>query len=219
MALAIPPTLASLLPATEKQRGLFGYVIAGIIAYYINILLSKTTTLSVTQTSFIAIYAIGNLIVYTFDILFAKDSFYINNQLTPVPHTDLATRAQWLLSSFLDKYFFRFLVTVVIDTIIGLTILRVVILYLDKLKIFPNWKYRNYLAAFVVATLTYILYLGTLRFQWAYQPNTPLILDITVMAWVSLALLIYATNQNFLQQDLPWRFFYAKDKDLPLPKL
>lgn len=218
MASALPQALTSLFPATEKQRGLFGYVIAGIIAYYINVILSKTTKLSVTQTSFIAIYAIGNLIVYSFDILFAKDSFYINNKLVTVPHSDLATRAQWLLSSFFDQTFFRFLVTVIIDTIIGLTILRFVILYLDKLKILPNWKYRNYLAAFVVATLTYILYLGTLRFQWAYQPNTSLFLDITVMAWVSLALLIYATNQNFLQQDLPWRFFYANDKELPLPK-
>ena len=196
----------------EQQRGIFGYLIAGVIAYLINILLSTTTTLTVTQTTFIAIYLIGNLIVYSIDIMFAKEKFSINGTLTVVPYTELATRFNWLLHSFYKQHFFRFLVTVVIDTIVGLTVLKFTIAYMDKLNILTNWKYRNYVVAFAVATLTYILYLHTLRFRWAYQTNTPLVLDILVMVWVSLALLIYATNQNFLQADLPWRFFYSTNK-------
>lgn len=196
----------------EQDRSIYGYLVAGTIAYLINILLSNVTTLTVTQTTFISIYLIGNLIVYGFDILFAKEKFVIDGKMMEVPYSDLATRAKWLLSSLYQHYFFRFLTTVVIDTLVGLTILKFTINYLDRLKILPNWKYRNYVVAFMVALATYILYLRTLQFNWAYQANTPILLDILVMAWVSLALLIYASNQTFLQQNIPWRFFYTNTK-------
>lgn len=197
----------------EQDRGVFGYIVAGIIAYFINIFLSKTTTLTVAQTTFIAIYLIGNLIVYSFDILFAKKQFFIDGALQTIPYSELATRGYWLLHSFYQQFFFRFIVTVIIDTIVGLTILKFTIAYLDKLNILKDWKYRNYIVAFVIATLTYVLYLGTLRFRWAYQQKTPVYLDILVMAWVSISLLIYtAANQSFTQKDVAWRFFYANNK-------
>jgi len=194
----------------EQSRGIIGYLVAGSISYYLNIYLSKTTKLSVTQSSFIAIYIVGNVLLYSFDIMFAKEKFFINNVYQTVPYTEFITRGKWLLESLYQKYFFRFLVTVIIDTIVGLAVLKLVIEKLDSLKILTNWKYRNYVIAFIIATITYVLYLSTLRFKWAYNHEESIILNILVMAWVSIVILVASTNINILQKDVNWRMLYKQ---------
>jgi len=202
---------------SEQGRGIFGYISAAILANYLNVYLSTITKLSVTQSSFLSIYIIGNLIVYSSDILFAKKTFYIDrykgvaNYVGDVPYTDFSTRGYWLLTSFYKKYFFRFLVTVVIDTVIGLTLLKFTIKKLDDLEILMKWKYRNYVVAAIVSAFTYFLYLSTLRFKWAYQHEENPIMNILVMIWVSLALLVSASMNPILlsTNNTPkWRNLY-----------
>ena len=192
----------------EQQRAAVGYIVVAILAYYLNIFLAKTTNLTVTQTTFLAVYVIGNLVLYSFDMLFAKESFYINGKIQTVPYTDVLTRIQLLGESFFQKQALRFIVTVSIDTIVGLVILKYVIEKLEELKLFPTWKYRNYLAALVVAAFTYVLYLGTLRFKWAYQHEPAPLLDILVIAWLSILLLLVASNPKILKSDIKWRLLY-----------
>jgi len=200
----------------EQGRGIFGYIAAAIIVNYINIYLSKVTKLTLTQSTFISIYIIGNIIVYSSDILFAKESFYLDNYngvkdfVGKVPYTDISTRAKWLANSFYKKYFFRFLVTVVIDTIIGITLLKYTIKKLDDLNILTTWKYRNYIIATIVSAFTYFLYLSTLRFKWAYQYDENILMNILVMVWVSLALLISASTNPVLSNNnsVKWRNLY-----------
>jgi hypothetical protein len=196
----------------EQSRGVIGYIIAGTIAYYLNILLSKTTKLTVTQSTFISVYIIGNVLLYSFDILFSKEKFLINDKYTEIPYTEIKTRGLWLLQSLYQKYFFKFLATVIIDTIVGLTLLKITIDKLDELNILKTWKYRNYVVAFIVATITYILYLSTLRFKWAYSHEESIILDILVMAWVSILILVAAINQNIFQSNVTWRMLYKQEK-------
>jgi len=196
----------------EQSRGIIGYLVACTISYYINIALSRTTKLSVTQSSFLSIYVIGNILLYSFDILFSKEKFFINNKYQEVAYSELKTRGLWLLKSLYQKYFFRFLVTVIIDTIVGLTILKIVIDKLDELKILKEWKYRNYVVAFIIATITYILYLSTLSFKWAYNHEETIILDILVMAWLSIVILIAATNRGLFEKKVNWRMLYRQEK-------
>lgn len=201
----------------ERARGIFGYIGAALVANYANVLLSKTNKLTITQSSFLAIYVFGNLIVYSFDILFAKEKFYlssykgVSSYYGEVPYTDINTRGFWLINSFYQKYFFRFLVTVVIDVIIGLNLLQYTVSKLDQLDILTKWKYRNLVVAAIVSAFTYFLYLGTLRFEWAYQYKENTTMNILVMIWVSLALLIYATSPNVLNKNntsIRWRNMY-----------
>lgn len=200
----------------EQGRGIFGYIAAAIIANYLNVYLSKVTNLTLTQSTFLSIYIIGNIIVYSSDILFAKESFYlekyggVKDYVGKVPYTDLSTRASWLVNSFYKKYFFRFLVTVVIDTIIGITLLKYTIKKLDDLHILPKWKYRNFIVATIVSAFTYFLYLSTLRFKWAYQYEENILMNILVMVWVSLALLISASTNPLLTSGngVKWRNLY-----------
>ena len=194
---------------SEKGRGIIGYILAIIIANSINIALTKYTSLTIEQSTFISMYLIGSTIIYSSDILIAKDLFYLKeyNGEINIPHSDISTRTKWLLNSFADKYFFRFLITVIIDTIIGITLLRYCIKTADNLKLLPTWKYRNHIIVFIIAIFTYVLYLSTLRFDWAYQYTENILLNILVIAWASLAVLISSTT-NYTDTSVKWRNIY-----------
>ena len=192
---------------SEKQRGIIGYILAIILANTVNLILSNTTTLTIEQSTFISMYIIGSLIVYISDIIIAKDCFYLNGKMTYVSHYDVSTRFKWFLTSLIDKYFFRFLITVIIDTIVGISILRYVIATLDEKKILTEWKYRNYVIVFVIAIFTYILYLSTLRFDWAYSNEENVMLNILVIAWVTLAILISSQTKS-ISSNVKWRNLY-----------
>lgn len=201
----------------EQRRGIFGYLGSAIIANVLNTVLSKYTKLSIQQSTFISIYAVGNIILYSFDILFAKDKFNLTTYkgITPfygsVPYTDIVTRAKWLGESLYQKYIFRFLATVVLDTIIGLSLLRYTIEKLDQFEILKTWKYRNIIVATIVSAITYILYLSTLRFKWAYEFEEQPIMNILVMIWLTLAILITVSNvpsKDSETENIPWRLLY-----------
>lgn len=192
---------------SEKSRGIIGYILAIIVANSFNILLTNTTTLTIEQSTFISMYVIGSIIVYTSDIIIAKDCFYINGKMREVDHFDLSTRFKWFLRSLTDKHFFRFLMTVIIDTIVGISILKYAIATFDERKFLVNWKYRNHLIVFVIAMFTYILYLSTLRFDWAYSEEENVMLNILVVAWVSLAILI-SSQTTPLTTPIKWRNLY-----------
>lgn len=201
----------------ERAKGIIGYIIAVVIANYLNILLSKYSTLTIEQSTFISIYIVGNVIIYSSDILFAKEKFKLKeyngivDYYGKVPYTDLPTRAKWLGSSLIDKYFFRFLITVVIDTIIGITLLKYAIKEADRLKFLTKWKYRNYLLVFIIAIFTYILYVSTLRFSWAYQHEENDIVNMLVVIWASLAVLVISTRDYktiSYRRDTKWRNMY-----------
>ena len=181
---------------SEQRRGIFGYIGSAIFANIVNFLLTKYTTLNVQQTTFIAVYLVGNIIIYSFDILFAKKEFFLDsykggaNYYGPVPYSDIQTRLIWLGKSLYQKYIFRFLITVILDTIIGLSLLKYAIFKLDEYKVLLNWKYRNIIVATIVSSFTFFLYLSTLRFKWAYEYKENNIMNILVMVWLSLAILI-----------------------------
>lgn len=192
---------------TEKERGIIGYILAIILANAFNMVLTNTTSLTIEQSTFISMYIVGSLIVYTSDIIIAKDCFYIKGKMRYVDHFDLSTRFNWFLTSLTDKYFFRFLMTVIIDTIVGISILKYAIATLDDKKLLINWKYRNHLIVFVIAIFTYVLYLSALRFDWAYSNDENVMLNILVIAWVTLAILI-SSQTTTVTTPVKWRNLY-----------
>ena len=201
----------------EQRRGIFGYLGSAVIANLLNTILSKYTQLSIQQSTFISIYAIGNIILYSFDILFAKENFNLATYkgISPfygyVPYTDVKTRLKWLGESLYQKYIFRFLATVVLDTIIGLSLLRYTIEKMDQFEILKTWKYRNIIVATIVSAITYLLYLSTLRFKWAYEYKEQPIMNILVMVWLTLAILITVSNvpsKDSNSESIRWRLLY-----------
>ena len=201
----------------EQRRGIFGYLGSAIIANILNTFLSKYTQLSIQQSTFMSVYVVGNIILYSFDILFAKEKFNLATYkgTSPfygvVPYTDIQTRLKWLGKSLYQKYIFRFLATVILDTIIGLSLLRYTIDKLDQFDILTTWKYRNIIVATVVSAITYLLYLSTLRFKWAYEYKEQPMMNILVMVWLTLAILITVSNvpsKDSVPENLRWRLLY-----------
>ena len=201
----------------EQRRGIFGYLGSAVIANILNTFLSKYTQLSIQQSTFMSVYVFGNIILYSFDILFAKEKFNLATYkgTSPfygvVPYTDIQTRLKWLGQSLYQKYIFRFLATVILDTIIGLSLLRFTIDKLDQFEIFKTWKYRNIIVATIVSAITYLLYLSTLRFKWAYEYKEQPIMNILVMVWLTLAILITVSNvpsKDSIPENLRWRLLY-----------
>ena len=196
-------TVKSLLQG-EQIRGIGTSVISGASANILNTLSIKGGVKPLTST-FIFLTLFGNIFGYCLDILFAKEKFQLSkykgveNFFGFVPYSDIVTRLKWLFKSFVQKFFLRFIVVAIIDSIINLTIIEFVINKLDEYKIMLKYKeLRNGIVGGVIALVTFVLYLNTLRFNWAYRDEEDPVLNIVVLMWLTISIVIYLglRNQN-----------------------
>lgn len=184
----------------EKWRGLFMSLVSNIFANGLNFALTTFVGLPIMASTVLSLQVFNNLLGYILDILFAKRAFRLRSYngiadyRGPVPYSDLATRGKWLLRSFVSKQFFRYLITILIDIVVTLLVMRWAIRELDKRKIMMDFKYRNLLLAVVVATLSFFLYVNVLRFEWAYLDDEQPVFNLMVMMWVTLAVSLYAAT-------------------------
>ena len=187
--------------SSEKFRGLVMSAISGLAANGLNYLGVKHMGLSIQISSAIFLQLIGNVLGYVLDILFAKSQFRVRNYRGsgapydgPIPYNDFSTRLKWLFKSFVSKQFYRFVVTVIIDTLVSLAILNWTIKAFDAKKVLVDFKYRNLMLAALVAVGTFFLYVNVLRFDWAYADQDLPIFNIVVLMWVTLVLMMYAVT-------------------------
>ena len=188
---------------SEKFRGLVMSAISGFAANALNFIGIKYLGLSVQTSSVLFLQLVGNITGYALDILFAKRHFKVPNFRGtgklfegPVPYNDIATRWRWLLKSFAGKQFYRFFITVIIDTLLSLAILNWTIRTFDEKGILVDFKYRNLVLAGAIAVGTFFLYVNVLRFDWAYSDDDMPIFNVIVLMWVTLVLMIYAVTYN-----------------------
>lgn len=176
----------------EQFKGLLTSLTSATIANILNYILSTSLKFSIQSSTFISLYIVGNILAYIFDILFAKEYFwnYKLNKNVYIPFSAFALKSKWLLNSFIDKYFMKFFVTAIIDSIIGITLLKYTIKQLDNYKIMTTYKYRNLIVAALIAGFTFVLYLNPLRFNWAYNNQENPVLNMLVIIWLTLSILI-----------------------------
>lgn len=89
----------------------------------------------------------------------------------------------------MSKKFVKFVITVIIDVILIETIYNEVIKYLDKYKI--NFIYRDSIIAGTISLGTFLLFINSLRFNWAYADDDNLLIDVMMYIWFGLSILIY----------------------------
>lgn len=176
----------------EKFRGLATSIVSGWIYTGLMVSLSAVGMLPVLAT------AISNILTgvlsYTLDILFAKRVF--GKEL--VPYGDLGRRLSWLLSSFVDRYFYRYLIVVVIELIIVLSISSKLNSFLDE----QGWysepettrKTRHMIVVFVSGVIIFVLFGNILRFDWAYSADNNRVLNIGILSSFMILLTIYARS-------------------------
>lgn len=184
----------------EKLRGGLTTVITGILSGLLTFVGVKTG-LSAPVSAAIFLYGVGSLVSYSMDILFAKTKFpNQTGKLVAVPYTAFSYRLQYLTRSFLGPQFMRFVITVILDTLIGIALLRAAIKYMDEHKILMDFPWRNTITSLLIASITFIVYVNVLRFDWAYQETNNLTLNIIIFMWLTIVLLIFTIT-------------YADDKD------
>jgi hypothetical protein len=187
----------------EKLRGLVASMTSGALASGLNFG-GIAVGINPAVSSLTAIYVIGNLLTYCFDILFAKRVFYVEKGFAgskgpyegPVPYTAVGVRLMWLLRSMAGPQFFRFVVSVVIDTLVGLAILKTSLELLDEHEILMEYRtYRDFAVVSVISLATFFLFVNVLRFDWAYTDGSngnDHIMNIVVLAWLALAMMMFA---------------------------
>lgn len=185
----------------EKNKGLLVSLFSGSIATVVNYILTMLFKVNIHTSTFLSMYVLGNFLTYCFDIIFAKSTFYdeIMKREVKYSFTDMRRRINWLFNSFSKSYMIKFFVSMTIDSIIGLSLMKWIMNMLDDYNILTNTerqkKYRDLLIASLVGILTFFLYLNTLRFSWAYKmsvPNLNLndIFNLIIIIWFSLCILI-----------------------------
>lgn len=175
--------------ANEQTRTIVATIISATLSWLLN-LLGIHLGLTEKASSVIAFYMFGSLIAYVLDIILVKDVFGTTN----VALSDLAYRFKWLLHSFITPVFLRFIITILLDTIVGISILSYVLGFLDARDI--HFDMRDTICSAVVAVFTFFLYNNTLRFVWAYNEIYNPLIDMVVLAWVTLALMIFTTKRK-----------------------
>lgn len=181
----------------EKNMGKVTSITSVIIANLLNYILNIGFGLNIQQSTGISLYFVGNVLGYILDLLFAKKNLYLKDIYgKTIKVKDFNDRIKFLLLSFIDKYFIKFIILCVIDTIIGLILLKYTIILLDQYKILINFKYRNLIVALLIPSITFFLYVNQLRFDWAYEYKENFLLNILMYIWLTIVLL-FAINLNY----------------------
>jgi len=191
------------LLSSEKIRGAITSVVSGGVSGSMNLMGVTLLGLSGPMSAFLMLYVFGSMFGYSVDILFAKQNFTIKKKgqapfTSAVPYTDFKTRALWLVASLIDRHFFRFVITVIIDTLIGITMLQALIRYFDDENILTDFAYRDMLLAGAVAIITFFLYTNVLRFDWAYSDADSPLMNVLVLMWVGMVLMVYAVFYSII---------------------
>ena len=206
----------------EQNVGKLTSIVSVIVANVLNIFLNVGLGLNIQQSTGLSIYVVGNLVGYVLDLLFAKRKLYMKDENgKPKLIKNFNDRVIFLLFSFYSKYFFKFLILCIIDTAIGLILLKYSILMLDKHKILVDFKYRNLLLALIIPAITFGLYVNQLRFKWAYECKENLILSIIMYMWLTIILLftininhdVMENYENFESINKRFNNFIKKIKD------
>lgn len=194
----------------EKLRGIATSIASGSTAGGLNFGLTAAG-LSPTLSAFLALYLTGSVLGYVFDILFAKRDFNVpwgyhrlphdkkeDDAIVPykgpVPYTDFALRGAWLLRSFVSKQFFRYIITVILDTLAGIIILTAAIQYMNAKEFLVDFEFRDALVAGGISIFTFLLYNNILRFDWAYSDTNDPYLNVIILMWCVLVILIFAVT-------------------------
>lgn len=171
---------------SEKVRGGLTSIVSGTTAGLLTAL-GVNLGLSAPVSSAVFLYGVGNVLSYMLDILFAKRAF----NGAEVPYSAVGQRLVIFAESLFTVQFFRFVITAIIDCLVGIALLKASIKYMNEHDILTGFKHRDTVVSVAIATFTFVLYVNTLRFDWAYSQTKNLTTDLIVYMWVSIALLMF----------------------------
>jgi hypothetical protein len=183
----------------EKLRGAVTSSVTGSLAVAMYTLGVASMGLSAPVSAFLFLYLSGAALGYSADIIFAKRSFVIRGVPVELPYGDLGRRFRWLARSVLKRYFLRFVIVIVIETLTGLAMLDALIHSMDRHRVLlEHRQLRDAAAAVSVAVVNFLLFGNVLRFDWAYQEVEHPVMNMVVLVWLGFAMMAFAIYKSIL---------------------
>lgn len=174
----------------QSVRGTAASLVTGALGAALAVVGETHMGLGPVLSSFLFVGVLGNVLGYAADILFAKATFSTGGgEPRAVPYGALGTRAAWLAGSLGSRVFVRFLTLVGIDGIIVSTMLQALIDAADRLG--ARFTGRNALMGLGVSAFTFLMYVNSLRFHWAYSTREDVLMNALVMMWFTLCLMLF----------------------------
>jgi hypothetical protein len=181
----MPKCVPSDYVSTEKNLGIATSIVSGGLAYLFMYLL-EVAGVEVGSASAIT-SAATNFIGYSLDVLLAKQCFAVFGTDGEKNVTLGTARARflWYARSLVSFSFVRFCVTVVIDIIVTLFVLRYAQEALDDAGVLTEWRWRDPLLAVAITFVNFHLFVNRLRFEWAYAAKPDPAMDVVMYSWFS----------------------------------
>ena len=178
----------------EKVRGMGASIVASLSGNTLNIFGQSVLGLNPLVSTALFLQVTGNFIGYMLDMVFAKE--VINGM--QVPYVDILARVQFMVKSLGTTMFFKFIITVIIDTIVIVEMLNAALFILDANDI--KFKFRDELVAASISFVTFILWTNALRFNWAYADTSNPIMDIVILAWLAIVIMIFCSTKTLAKK-------------------
>lgn len=171
----------------EKARGAVASIISGIVANGVNTWLILVGVDAMVSTA-IVLQLFGNVLTYTLDVMIAKREFYGE----PVSYLDLGKRFSWFLRSLVGPPIHKFVVAALIEASIVYIGLKGAREFCDSHDIV--FRLRDPILAALIASLTFVLFMNILRFNWVLEERQSLIMDVVILAWMGVSVLVLGST-------------------------
>ena len=192
----IPMPLPHPLVTEEKVRGAIAGSLTGIVGTGMYIFGVTAMGLSAPVSLTLMHYVFGSAMSYVLDIMIAKYFFHGVH----VSYSDIWTRAVWLLSSLKERFFLRFIITVIIEALTALAMFHAFIDMFDRYEYFSKGiarDVRNLVIAAFIGAFVYVVFGNVIRYDWAYNENEQPLMNIIMMVWLALSVLVFSRGTTF----------------------
>lgn len=168
----------------EKARGALASCISGILANAANAGLIIGFGVNPMLSTALVLQLGGNLLTYMLDIVIAKRLF----GGIEIPYTEVCARFKFFALSLLGPMLHKFVVASIIEAAIVYVALNRAIRACDHRGI--HFPLRDPILAGIIASITFILFMNILRFNWVYEENDSMLMNCVILSWMGLSSLI-----------------------------
>lgn len=200
MVATIGPRRMADIRAREKNLAWYTSIASGTAAN-VAMLIFNLAGVPIANASAVTTLA-ANLLGYSLDVMFAKRAFGdLSGRGGPdVLLESVREKALWLARSLASFTFVRFLITVAIEIVITVFLLRYLTAALDDAGVLAGWKWRDTVLSAAIAAVLFGLFVNRIRFDWAYVMPPDPSMDILMMIWFSTLVVSYIVYEKVREE-------------------
>ncbi|QOI90242.1 hypothetical protein QKU58_gp089 [Pyramimonas orientalis virus] len=172
------------LDKSMLQRSSFASILTSIMVYLIGYVLPKQENLLIYD------FVFGVCLTYIVDIMFVQNIFRVKDEFENIPYSNYLFRFKYMFNL---RVFYKFVVVIIIGSIINRSIYLFITNLLKKHNVFQDPKtmrYRNFILNVFINFFITLILLNFIKFKWAYINCDDVYLTMIIISLFSLAILI-----------------------------